>query len=522
MENVLGTVDLLVKRNVLRYPEKIASIYGEERLTYGEMNQRINGMINGLASLGIKKGDRVAIFSQNHGRYLEFLFGAAKGGFALCTINFMLKEAELVYILQHSEAKAIIYHSGYHDLVEEASTKCIFLKHKIAFDGSPPGVIHYEEMVASSSKEEPDVSIDSDDLLLLVYTSGTTGKPKGVMLSHYNIFFNALDSVTGVELEQDTINLNVCPLYHVAASVLQTYGTLYTGGTSVTMSHFDPREVLEMIERERVNFCFLVPTMIFRILELPDVKKYDLSSLRRLGYGAAPMPYDRLKKAIEVFGQVLFQGYGLTEGTANICILRPEDHILDGSEAQQKRLLSCGREHSNHQLRVFDDNNKEVKPGEVGEIVAKSPSVMKGYWKNPEATKNTIVNGWLHTGDMATIDKDRYIYIVDRKHDLIISGGENIYPKEVEEVLFSHPSVLEAAVAGVRHRDFGEVPKAFVALRKGATATESELIQFCKEHLAGYKCPKSVMFLDELPKTASGKITRAGIQEKYVTRKERS
>jgi len=187
-----------------------------------------------------------------------------------------------------------------------------------------------------------------------------------------------------------------------------------------------------------------------------------------------------------------------------------------------KRLLSCGREHSNHQLRVYNENNEEVKPGEVGEIVLRSPSVMKGYWKNPEVTKKAIKDGWLHTGDMATIDKDQYIYIVDRKHDLIISGGENIYPKEVEEVLFSHPSILEAAVTGVYHPDFGEVPKAFVVLREGAKATEEEIIQFCKKHLASYKCPKSVMFLDDLPKTASGKITRAGIREKYVTEKKRS
>jgi acyl-CoA synthetase (AMP-forming)/AMP-acid ligase II len=516
MQNLMGTVDLLVKRNVLRFPDKTASVFGEERLTYRQINQRINGMINGLTALGVSKGDRVAIFSHNHGRYLEFLFGAAKGGFALCTINFMLKEAELTYILQHSDAKAIIYHSQYHGLIEKAANQCPDLQHMIAFDGALSGIMDYDEMVDTSPKAEPDISIQPDDLLLLVYTSGTTGKPKGVMLSHYNVFFNALDSVTGVELKQDTVNLNVCPLYHVAASVLQTFGTLYAGGTSVTLPRFDPREVLETIERERINAVFLVPTMVFRILELPDVKRYDLSSLRSLGYGAAPMPYDRLKKAIEVFGQVLYQGYGLTEGTANVCILRPEDHVLEGSEAQLKRLLSCGREHSNHELRVFNENNEDVRPGEVGEIVLRSPSVMKGYWKNPEATEKAVVDGWLHTGDMATIDEKYFIYIVDRKHDMIISGGENIYPKEVEEVLFSHPGILEAAVTGVKHHDFGEVPKAFVVLREGAKASEKEIIQFCKDHLASYKCPKSVMFLDDLPKTASGKITRAGIREKYI------
>lgn len=355
MENFIPTVDGLVRRNVYRYPHKVASVFGDERLTYRELNHRINGLINGLTGLGAKKGDRVAIFSHNHGRYIEFLYGAGKGGFALCTINPMLKEKELAYILQDSGSKVIIYHSQYGDLVNKVAPQCPELKHKICFDHPPAGVMDYDRMVSSSPKDEPSVKIDPDDTLLLVYTSGTTGKPKGVMLSQYNCYFNALDSVTGVELKQDTINLNVMPLFHVAASVHQTYATLYMGGTNVTVSRFDPREFLETIEREKISYTFVVPTMLFRILELPDLKKYNLSSLRRLGYGAAPMPYDRLKKSIEVFGQVLYQGYGLTESTANICVLRWEDHRLDGTEAELRRLRACGREHSNHELRVVNE-----------------------------------------------------------------------------------------------------------------------------------------------------------------------
>jgi len=516
MENFIPTVDALVRRNVYRYPNKVASVSGEERLTYGQLNERMNGMINGLTHLGVLKGDRVAIFSHNHGRYFEFLCGAAKGGFALCTINSMLKEKELLYILQDSGSKVMIYHSQYSDLVNKVAPQCPELKHRICFDHPPTGVMDYDQMVASSPKDEPKIEVHPDDTLLLVYTSGTTGKPKGVMLSQYNIFFNALDSVTGVELGQDTINLNVLPLFHVAASVHQTYATLYIGGTSVTVSQFDPPEFLQTIERERITYTFVVPTMLFRILELPDLQKYDLSSLRRLGYGAAPMPYDRLKKAIEVFGQVLYQGYGSTEATANICVLRCEDHRLDKTEAEMRKLKACGREHSNHDLRVVNERGKPVEPGEVGEIIYRGPSVMKGYWKNPEATAKAIRDGWLYTGDMAMVDEENYIYLVDRKNDMIISGGENIYPKEVENVLFSHPAILEAAVVGVLHRDWGEVPKAFVVLRPGLKTTEKEIIDFCKQHLAGYKCPKSVRFIDEVPKTASGKITRAGIREKYL------
>lgn len=513
----MPTFDQVIRRNTRRFPDRVVSRFGDMAMTYRELDGRINRLVNGLLGLGVEKGDRVAFFSRNCHTYLEGLLGAAKGGFALTTINFMLKEKELAYILQNSDAKAIIFQSEFAPLIKAASTDCPKLKHFVAFGEPVDSVISYEKLLSSSSDEDPHVPIGEDDTLLLVYTSGTTGKPKGVMLSHRNVVFNAIDSITGVELTQDTINLNVCPLYHVAASVLQTFSTYYIGGTSVTVEQFDPRALLECIEREQVTFTFLVPTMIFRILELTGTEDYNLSSLRKVGYGAAPMPLDRLKKAIPLFGPVLFQGYGLTESTANVVILRPEDHDLGAPEERLARLKSCGREHSNHEIRVVGPDDRELPPGEVGEIALKSPSVMEGYWKNPEATRDAIRDGWLYTGDMAYMDADRYIYIVDRKNDLIISGGENVYPKEIEEVLFSHPAILEAAVCGVPHPDWGEVPKAFVVLREGHKATADEIIAHCKQNLARYKCPKEVMFLKELPKTASGKITRAGVKRLYVT-----
>jgi len=512
----MGSFDQVIIRNTRRFPDKVASKFNGMSMTYAELNRRINRLVNGLAGLGVQRGDRVALFARNCHTYIECLLAAAKGGFTLVTVNFMLKEKELAYILQHSDAKAIIFQSSFAPLIKAAAGACPELKSFIAFGDPVDFALSYEELLASSSEAEPGVPIEDDDTLLLVYTSGTTGKPKGVMLSQNNVYSNAIDSVTGVELTQDTINLNVCPLHHVAASVLQTYTTYYIGGTSVTLEAFDPRETLETIERERVTFTFLVPTMIFRILEMPDAGKYNLKSLCKLGYGAAPMPMDRLRKAIPLFGPVLFQGYGLTESTANVVVLRPEDHDLNAPEHRLSRLRSCGREHSNHLLRVVGRDDRELPPGELGEIVLKSPSVMKGYWKNPEATAEALRGGWLHTGDMAYMDADRYIYIVDRKHDLIISGGENIYPKEIEDVLFSHPAVLEAAVCGIPHPDRGEVPKAFVVLREGFSASEKEIIDFCQKNLAKYKCPREVMFLKEIPKTASGKITRAGVRRLYI------
>jgi len=515
----MGSFDQVIIRNTRRFPDKVASKFRGKTMTYAELDRRLNRLVNGLRGLGIQKGDRVAFFSRNCHAYLEGLFAAAKGGFALVTLNFMLKEKELAYILQHSDAKAIIFQSSFAPLIKAAAASCPELKHFIAFGEPKDFALSYEDLLSKASEAEPGVPVAEDDILLLVYTSGTTGKPKGVMLSQGNVYSNAIDSVTGVELTQDTINLNVCPLHHVAASVLQTYTTYYIGGTSVTLEAFDPRETLETIEQERVTFTFLVPTMVFRILELPDAGKYNLKSLCRVGYGSAPMPIDRLKKAIPLFGPVLFQGYGLTESTANVVVLRPEDHNLNAPQERLQRLKSCGREHSNHLLRVVGPDDRELPPGEVGEIVLKSPSVMKGYWKNPQATAEALRGGWLHTGDLAYMDADRYIYIVDRKKDLIISGGEHIYPKEVEEVLFSHPSVLEAAVCGVPHPDWGEAPKAFVVLREGHEASAEKIIEYCRQNLAKYKCPREVMFLKELPKTASGKITRAGVKRLYVDRR---
>jgi len=514
----MGSFDQVIIRNARRFPNKVASKFGDLAMTYSELNLRLNRLVNGLRGLGLQRGDRVAFFAKNCHLYLEGLFGAAKGGFTLVTINFMLKEKELCYILQHSDAKAIIFQSSFAPLILAAAKSCPELRRLIAFGEPVASALSYEDLLAGGAETEPEISIRDEDLLLLVYTSGTTGKPKGVMLSQRNVYSNAMDSVTGVELGQDTINLNVCPLHHVAASVLQTYTTFYIGGTSITLEQFDPREVLQVIEKERVNFTFLVPTMIFRILELPDAHQYDLGSLRKVGYGAAPMPIDRLKKAIPLFGPVLFQGYGLTESTANVCILRPEDHDLSAAEEKLARLKSCGREHSNHELRVVGPDDAELPPGEVGEIVLRSPSVMEGYWKNPQTTSEALRGGWFHTGDMAYMDADRYIYIVDRKHDLIISGGENVYPREIEEALFSHPAILEAAVCGIPHPDWGEVPKAFVVLREGQEAGAEEIIGYCRQNLARYKCPREVMFLKELPKTASGKITRAGVKRLYVNR----
>ena len=508
----LRTFDEVIQKNARRFPNKTASVFDGRRVTYGGLDLRTNRLVHALTGLGLVPGDRVAVLSRNSHIYIETLLGAAKGGFVLTTLNFMLDPAGLSYILRHSDARAILFQAEFSAVVETILPECAALEHCIVLDGVTGFARGYEDLLAGSTESRPRVRVDESDLWLLVYTSGTTGRPKGVMLSHRNICTNVIDSANGVGLTASTINLNVCPLYHVAASVFQTLTTFYLGGTSVTLERFDPVSVLEVIARERITYTFFVPTMIFRMLELKDAGSHDLSSLERVGYGAAPMPIDRLNKAIDLFGMTLFQGYGLTESTANIVILGPEDHDLTASGDRWNRLQSCGRAHSGHELRVLDDLGKELPFGKIGEICVRSASVMEGYWKDPDNTSQAIRAGWLHSGDMGYMDPDGYIYIAGRRNDMIKSGGEKIYPQEIEELLFGHPAVLEAAVCGVPHSDWGEVPRAYVALRPGSSVSAEEILAYCASALPGFKCPKDVVFLPELPKTASGKITRAALQ----------
>jgi acyl-CoA synthetase (AMP-forming)/AMP-acid ligase II len=303
------------------------------------------------------------------------------------------------------------------------------------------------------------------------------------------------------------------PVTHASGSMILPH--ILRGAKVVILSSFDVKALLETIQKERITTLYLVPTMIVMLLANPDLKKYDLSSLKNIRYGASPISPEVLKKAIEVFGNVFVQGYGLTEGMMPLTLLLKEDHILDGTEKKLKRLSSIGREVNVASVRIMDDEGKILPPGQIGEIVVQSDQVMKGYWKKPEATAETLRGGWLHTRDMGYMDEDGYIYLVDRKDDMIVSGGFNIYPKEVEDVLYSHPAVLEAAVFGVPDEKWGEAVKATVSLRPGMQATEEEIIEHCKKHLASYKKPKSVDFMKELPKSLYGKILRRQLKEPY-------
>jgi len=511
------TVAKLLERCVYRYPDKIGVISGNTRKTYKEIDKRVNAFVQGMEQLGLKKGDRIAILSKNSYYYAEILFGCAKGGYCALPVNWRFQEKELEYVIQDSEANAIIFQEEFQEIIDRITATSPNLRHRVILGkNESEALINYESLIGSSSATEPNKKVNAEDLYLLVYTSGTTGRPKGVMLSHNNIYQNALEVASGLQLGEDTVCLIIPPLFHLAGLSRTFLPTLYAGGTNIFLSEFDVKIVLETIQRESVTFNYTVPTMLFRVLDYEDVNKYDLSSLQVWGYGAAPMPLIRLKQAIDLVGPIMNQGYGMTESSGCVCMLKKQDHRTSGTEGEMKRLLSVGREYGNNELRVVNEDGEDVSPGEVGEVVIRSETVMQGYWKKPDATAETIRNDWLFTGDLATWDADRYIYLVDRKHDMIISGGENIYPKEVEEIIYRHPAVLEAAVVAVRHPDWGEVPKAFITIRSGMKVTEKEIIDLTRTHLAHYKCPKSVQFVDELPKTASGKIARSQVMKNFV------
>jgi len=370
----------------------------------------------------------------------------------------------------------------------------------------------YEQLISSFPPDEPTEEVKTDDPSILFYTSGTTGRPKGAIHTHKSILAEA--AAVGQNFTTKDIALCVMPFFHVAGSAVYLFPAYASGATIVIHKKFDELAILQTIEREKVTYICLVPAMIIRLLEHPETDKYDLSSLRTIVYTGAPMPFEALKQGVKRFGKIFVQLLGQTE-TLNLTILEKEDHNIKGSAKETRRLESVGRPPKAGQIRLVDEKDNDVPVGEVGEIIARSDRMMKGYWKMPKETAETIKDGWLHTGDLGRMDEDGYIYIVDRRKDMIISGGENIYSREVEEVLYTHPAVQEAAVVGIPDEKWGESVKAVIVLRKGHTATEEDIINFCKDRLASYKKPRSVEFWDSLPMTGSGKIMKNEIREKY-------
>jgi long-chain acyl-CoA synthetase len=508
-------------RNARRFGEKTAIVFGRHRFTWSDFNERVNRLCHGLLGSGLTKGNRVVLFSKNSHQFLETWFALAKTGLIGVTPNYRLGGKELSYIINDSEASALIVSKEYAETIRSILPDIPGVRHMIGIGEDHRLPLDYETLIRGGMPEEPDVLVHENDIRLLMYTSGTTGVPKGAVWTHKSSITPYWDLIIAAHLKADDININILPLC-LAGGNMTCMSFCLRGASNVILEEFDPVTIFETIEREQVTATTVVPTMIINLINHPDIVKYDLSSLKKIMYGSAPISADVLKQAMEAFKCDFVQCYGATETNAFSGYLLPEDHIVYGSEKERRRLASCGKEAIWAEQRVVDENGNDVKKDQTGEIIIKGDGVIKEYWKAPEKTEATIKDGWWHSGDMAKVDEEGYIYIVDRRIDMIISGAINIYPREIENVLYSHPAVKEAIVIGVPDAEWGEVVKAVVQLKDGKTATEEEIINFCKTHLASYKKPKSIDFVEEFPLGTGGKILKRVVREQYWKGRERN
>ena len=513
-----------LRRSARLFADKVALIDGEERLTYAEFAARVDRLASALRGAGLQKGDRVAVLMLNTSRYMELYYGVNAAGGVVVPLNFRLAGPEIKFIVDDCAAKFLFVTREFAEAASQLQQTCPSLETVVhAEDGpAPQWMVGYEELLAAAAPERPPVEVAETDLAGIFYTGGTTGMPKGVMLTQRNLADNAYRMLMQLGYRENDVYLHAAPMFHLADGS-STFAITYAGGTHAHVRAFEPTAVLEAVERDHVTCGALVPTMIMALINHPDVSRRDLSSLRLMLYGASPIAADVLREAMDLLPCDFIQGYGMTEAAPILTFLTPEDHRagLAGGEKEVRRLRSAGRAAIGIEMKVLDEKGREAPPGTVGEVTARGANVMRGYWRRPEATGETLRKGWYRTGDLATMDEDGYLYIVDRKKDMIVSGGENVYSVEVENALYGHEAVLECAVIGVPDEKWGEAVKALVVLRPGHEATEADLIEHCGGRIGGYKAPKSVDFADSLPKSGAGKILKRELRETYWQGQER-
>ncbi len=501
-------------------PDKAAIVFEKKRYTFSQLSERVNRLANGLAKLGVKKGDRVALMQVNCNQCVETYFAVAKLGGIYVPLNYRAKGNELPYMLNTAEANTLFFGERYVDMMNSTRPNLKTVQHYISIEAKHDGMLYYEDLIASSPNKEIVTEIGDNDTTILMYTAGTTGFPKGVMLPHNSFVIYVLENVTPADPVSEERNILTVPLYHVAGTQAMMAG-IYGGRTLVMERQFDAKEWMELVAREKANRAMMVPTMLKQLLDHPEFKKHDLSSLKVITYGAAPMPFEVIKQALEVFPGVQFiNAFGQTETASTITMLGPEDHIITGTKEERekklKRLASIGKPMPDIQMKVVDEQGHKLAVGEIGEIIAKGPRVMTGYWKDKEKTDKTIdKDGWVHTGDMGYVDEDGYFFLAGRSTDMIKRAGEFISPEELEIVLNAHPKIEESAIIGVPDVDWGEVPKAIVVLKKGVTATPEEIMEYCRVQLASFKRPRAVVFVDSLPRNPMGKILKRELRAKY-------
>ncbi len=517
----LGTLGDFIVRNALLYPNKEAFIFGDKVVSFKEYNDRVNSVIHALHDRGVKKQNVIGVLSWNCLEYQDVYGAAEKGGFIIAPYNPRLSAHELEYLINDSTANTLFVGPELFDIVNNLKPRISKVKNFISFERATAGMEYHIDLLRNYTPDEPDMDVNEDDLVYIFYTSGTTAVPRGAVYSHRQQFIDT--SVYHVELAVETgdRSLMIMPMFHVGgATFCRAY--FFRGCLNVIIKTFDAKATLQAIQDYKITALHIVPTHLAFMFEVPDYEKYDLSSVKQMFYAASPMPVELLRRGLKLWGPIFTQAFGQTESGPVIGIFHRNDHnVLTKPVEQQAKLGSLGQPAIGCHLRIVDEQGNDVAPGQVGEIIAQSKALMCGYWNKPELTAETIVDGWLHTGDMGRYDEEGFVYVVDRKKDMIISGGENIYPREVEEILYTHPSVLECTVIGIPDPKWVESVHAIVSFKKGMSATPEELIAFCKERIARYKAPKSVEIVEGLPKSSAGKILKRQLREKYWVGKER-
>lgn len=505
------SLDSIVRRNSRRFPHKAALTMAGRSLDWQALDERVDRVAHALKKTGLQPGARVAILLSNCFEYFELYFGIARAGMIAVPVNYRLTPREMAQVIGSATPELFVVGADY---IEAASGLELLLpelsRRWLVGAGVLSNAPGYEQQLAEAPGRLDEPPGGTTDTFAIFFTSGTTGLPKGAMVSHLNLEANAYNQIIADASRPDDVNLVATPLYHMGALFMSvTYMML--GCTHVILEKFDPSGWLDLVAGESATVSLLVPTMINSIINAPQFARADVSSLRLIFYGGGPMPAAVLERALDTLPCGFTQGYGLTE-TLEATFLVAKDHVPDGTDDQRRRLKSAGREAVGAEVRIIGPEGDELATGQVGEILVRSRSVISGYWQNSKDTQATIRDGWFHTGDLGYLDDQRYLFVVDRLKDMVVSGGMNIYTKEVEDVLYEHPDVLEAAVYGMPNEAWGEQVTAAVVLRPGTAATADGLTAHCAEYLAGYKRPRVFYFLDSLPKNPSGKILKRDLR----------
>lgn len=500
-------------------PDRPAMIFEGRRISFEELQSRVNRLANALADLGIGAGDRVAMLQVNCNQYIEAYFATAKLDAVFVPINYRTREDELTHMLNDAAPKAIFAGARYVNLVKHCAENVESLQNFITLEDDVEGWHSYDEMIENAEDFERFPEGDDDDLTMILFTSGTTSFPKGVMLSHDSFSSYILSTVTPADPFEEDTNILTVPLYHIAG-VQSVMAAIFGGRTLLIQRQFEAKEWMELVEQEHATRAMMVPTMLKMLMDHPEFHERDLSSLEVITYGAAPMPVPVIRQAIKEFpGTYFINAFGQTETAATITMLPPEDHVLEGDEEEIERKLkhlgSIGKPLDDVEVAIFDEDGHPVALNETGEIAARGARLMKGYWNQEDATTETIRGGWLFTGDLGYQDEDGYIYLAGRARDFIKRGGEMVSPEEVEQVIQSHEAVEEAAIIGVPDLDWGERVRALVVLRNGAQASEDDISEYCRQRLASFKKPESVVFCEELPRNQMGKVLKRILKEEY-------